>query len=379
MKLFSNIAKTLINLIHIRKIILLESVPDLSDNTKAVFDELLRREINKDYKLVWLVEKDLSYPKINNVLYFKKNTTSKLNLLYYTYLLNCSKCIISCNRSIGSSRKGQTSFYLNHGTPVKTMKRYYQVSDNVDYNLVASENLRELHAYENGTKLSKIYAFGFPRNDDLISKKRNLQDLFGCCYEKFIVWYPTYRQSKNEDGIIFNTNALPIIHNEDSAKKINDIAKLNKTLIIMKPHFVQNVSYIKDLHLSNIIFIDDSFFYENNLSSYEFVGNCDALITDYSSVYYDFTLCDKPIAVTWDDIEEYRTNPGFAIDLDFYMKGAEKIYTADELSDFIERVAKGIDVLKKERDEIKKYVNYSLDSDNSKRVVDFIIEKANLY
>ena len=68
--------------------------------------------------------------------------------------------------------------------------------------------------------------------------------------------------------------------------------------------FRQDISYIQKYALSNICFIDDAFFRRNNITSYEFVGSCDALITDYSSIYFDYLLCGKPAAVIWEDIEE---------------------------------------------------------------------------
>ena len=42
----------------LRNYILLESNPDFSDNTKAVFDELIKLKINEKFKLIWLVDND---------------------------------------------------------------------------------------------------------------------------------------------------------------------------------------------------------------------------------------------------------------------------------------------------------------------------------
>ena len=175
-----------------------------------------------------------------------------------------------------------------------------------------------------------------------------------------------------------STHALPIIHDAETAKRLNEVAEKNNVLIVLKPHFAQDLSYIKDLGLGNIRFIDDSFFTEHGMTSYQFVGSCDALVTDYSSIYYDFTLCDKPIAAIWEDIDEYKQNPGLIENFEYYMKGAEKIYTAEEFEQFISDVACGVDKLKEERNEIKSLANYSTDGKNAARVVDFIIEKAGL-
>ncbi len=146
----------------------------------------------------------------------------------------------------------------------------------------------------------------------------------------------------------------------------------------MKPHFAQNVSLIKKLNLSNIQIITDDFFTEHGITSYEMLAGSDALITDYSSVYYDYTLRDRPIAVVWEDIEEYKKFPGFAVDLDDYLKGAEKVYNIDELCSFVERIANNEDILQKKRREIRDRVNLSTDGENTKRVVDYIVKKADL-
>ena len=159
---------------------------------------------------------------------------------------------------------------------------------------------------------------------------------------------------------------------------LNEIAKQKNILIVIKPHFAQDTSYLNLKELSNIVFIDDDFFADNNITSYEFISSCDALITDYSSVYFDYLLSDRPVAAVWEDIEDYRKNPGFAIDVDCYMKAAHKIYAVPDFEDFISQVANGEDRYRKERLEINKLVNYSNDGNNAKRVVDFIVEKAGL-
>lgn len=86
-------------------------------------------------------------------------------------------------------------------------------------------------------------------------------------------------------------------------------------------------------------------------------------------------MCDKPIALTWDDIEDYKKFPVLVDDYEYYMQGGEKVYNIDELNKFIEDVANGIDNLKEERNKIKLVLNYSDDGKNAKRVVDYIMKK----
>ena len=64
--------------------------------------------------------------------------------------------------------------------------------------------------------------------------------------------------------------------------------------------------------LSNLVFINDAFLSDNGIINYELLGVADALLTDYSSVYYDYLLLDRPIGLCWDDYEEYKAN-GFKV------------------------------------------------------------------
>lgn len=359
-----------------RNIILFESIPELCDNTKAVYDEMLRRGMNRHYRLYWLLRnKSVKVPNEKNVhgVYVK----GFIGKLRWNWLSLRAVCLICCNDFLETRNQGQTSFYLTHGTPIKSIRKYYVIPERIDHVLVASEELRQVCAYEFNTVPDKITALGFPRNDVLRRGGSAVKELFEGEFRKIVVWYPTFRQHKN--GLTTaSSNALPVIGDPEVAAYVNECARKQGVLLVLKPHFAQDISKIKDRGLSNIRFIDDSFFTKNGISSYDFVGGCDALITDYSSIYFDFLMCHKPIALVWDDIDAYRTNPGFAIDVEKYLAGGEKIYNGRDLCGFIERLAAGEDLLADERECINKIANVSDDDQNSRRVVDFIIKQAGL-
>lgn len=356
-----------------KKCIIFESCPDLSDNTKAVFDEMINRGLNKKYILVWLVfdkNKD-KYPKIKNVKYINKG--EKIFSLYNMI----AKCFVCCNRFLYQNNNYQKSYYLSHGMYVKCPTKYYSLPKEIDYCLSSSKDLEPLQAKALNVPKEKMVSLGFPRNDVLTKQNFDLSHFFNKKYSKYIVWYPTFRQHNSgmETG---SEISVPIIWDEKQAIELNDCAKNNDVLIILKPHFAQDTTKIKSLNLSNIKFIDDDFFIVNNITSYQFLSSCDALLTDYSSVYFDYTLCDKPIGLVWEDYDDYEKNPGFAIDMDYYMSGGFKIYNLNDFKNFILEVSSENDSLKEQRCEIAKISNYSDDGQSSKRVVDFIIEKSNL-
>lgn len=371
-KIIKRILLKIARLVPAGNYIMFESVPDFSDSPKAVFDEMLARGYDKKYKFVWwLYDENKPHPQLPNSVYVK----GKNVLQFWWYVLR-SKCLISCNRFLGTYTNNQVSVYITHGTPIKDMCGGYCVPENVDYVIVTTEHIKPILASQLRADPNKVYALGYPRND-MLQQTCDLHACFPGNYKKFIVWYPTFRQHKN--GSLTGTkNALPILHDAQQAKSLNEIAKAMGVLLVVKPHFAQDVSYIKECDFSNIKIIDDFFYTQHSISSYGFVGSCDALITDYSSIYYDYLLCNKPVAVVWEDIDEYRQKPGFSVDVDYYVKGAEKIYDLQDFEHFIQNVANNIDPLVADRAEINELVNYSTDGKNSARVVDFIVEKAQL-
>ena len=375
--MIKKIIKTALSRIPLRKLIVFESIPNLSDNPQAVFNEMLRRNLNETYRFVWIVRgKDGSLPKIKHVTYCDKDSKFyKFKLLYYRIF---AKALISCNDFLVTLRKGQTSFYLTHGTAIKSVRNYYNVPDNIDYTLIDGEATKQIMSYELNVPSEKVVALGYPRNDILVNAGRDLHSLFpGHEQDKIVVWYPTFRQHKNGMQHL-QSYALPILHDEEQAKKLNKIAKDNGVLIILKPHFAQDVSQIKACHLSHIHFIEDSFFVANNLTSYEFIAGCDALLTDYSSVYYDYLLCDKPIGLVWEDYETYKSTVHFAVDMEYYMKAGEKIYSLSDFELFLKNLTLGNDTLKNQRAEICSWANFAKDGKSAERVTDFILEKAGI-
>lgn len=349
--------------------IIFESNPDFSDNTFSVFREMQKRKTFNKYKFVWICRDKNSINKCKTLGIEGVSINNRIKKLLY---LIQAKCILSCNSYIEKISNRQISIYLGHGIAIKSMNTY-TAPPKIDLFIGLSEKSNEIMREAFQCDNSKFIITGYPRNDELFHNKRNLIDkIFEYKYEKILIWYPTYRQHTDSTVAAASLNALPLLHDVNNAKYINDYARKMRTLIILKPHFSQDLNLIKQLELSNIFIIDNNFFREHNLSSYELVGSCDALITDYSSIYFDYLLCNKPIAAIWEDIEEYKKNRGFCIDIDYYMKGAYKIYNCSDFTHFIKCVNENFDLLKNERIEINKLINYYSDSNNTERVLEII-------
>ena len=338
------------------KYVIFESKPTRTDNSYAVYNYIKENNLLKNYILIWS-EKETTLVK-------------KILLLYY---MMRAKAVVFCNEMFEKSRNDQITIHLCHGSKSKKTRGKYEAPKDLDYILVQSDVFEDSLKYEyNLSEYTKMITLGYPRNDDLLLKNNfDRNELFADDFKKLIVWYPTFRQHKC-GGKSVSSIALPIIHNEKSAKILNEYARENDVLIVLKPHFAQDVSYIKDNKLSNITIIDDDFLKHKNLRSYQLLSLSDALITDYSSVYYDYLLTDKPIGLVWEDYEEYKKNQGFALNPDLVYQGGEKIYSVDDFCVFIKRISNGEDILREERKQIKNITNVYQDAQSSKRVSEFI-------
>ena len=359
--------------IPLKNIILFESAPSYADNTRAVFNEFLKRGINKKYKLIWVTNDDIAFPKdiaAKNVFSVKRS--EKIYKYYYIYT---AKHIICCNDFLPKARKNQQYYYLSHGCAIKDVRGKYSAPDDIDKAdfFTLSKYFIKIEARSLNVNSEFYSALGFPRNDMLFIKT----DIFSLFpdrkFTKAVYWMPTFRQHKF--GASYSSISIPVIYSEETAKAVNSCAAENGVLLIVKPHPAQDVSKIKKYDLSNIVFINDEFTAKNNINNYSLLGSCDALLTDYSSVYYDFLLCDKPIGLCWEDFEEFKRREGFAVDVDTLLAGGEKIYNHSDLCSFIRAVANGEDHLADERERLCSLIHDYRDGNSSKRVADYIDQK----
>ena len=167
---------------------------------------------------------------------------------------------------------------------------------------------------------------------------------------------------------------VPIIYNEVELKKLNDYLVKNNVVIILKPHFAANINNIKIQKLSNFIITNNSFLNQNGISLYSLLGVSDALITDYSSVYYDYLIKNKPIALTLDDYENYKKNTGFLYDYKSIIKGYY-VYDKKDLYSFIDEIKESLDTCKKSREETIKLLNLDTKGNYSKKLFKHLVDK----
>jgi CDP-glycerol glycerophosphotransferase (TagB/SpsB family) len=109
---------------------------------------------------------------------------------------------------------------------------------------------------------------------------------------------------------------------------------------------------------------------KGGINLYQLIAETDALITDYSSVAFDYLLLDRPIGYTLDDFDEYT--PGFVVEnpLD-YMPG-KKIWSTEDFLEFMSDMANGNDIFADQREKLRNYIHTYQDNRNSARLLDIL-------
>ena len=219
-----------------------------------------------------------------------------------------------------------------------------------------------------------LLVIGMPRIDLLFKHKDCLRKLTkDKKYKKTILCMETYKQSKHfNDSTSTHSYGINILSSISELEKLNHKLVEEDTLLLIKPHPYQDLSCISSKNYENILFIFDEQLKAKDIQLYELLENTDALITDYSSVYYDYLLLNRPIGFTIGDMEEYRR--GFIIPDPIGEMPGEKIKCLEDLFAFIEHVSCGIDDFSNERHALINNVFDYPDDKNSERLYKFLIE-----
>ena len=129
------------------------------------------------------------------------------------------------------------------------------------------------------------------------------------------------------------------------------------------------MKYVNEYNLSNVKSYTNEKLLKEKTELYSILGVSDALITDFSSVYFDYLLVNKPIAFELADKKAYENGRGFLVEnpLD-YMPG-HKIYNVDDFLKFITDLVNDNDIYKNERDILCDKIHKYKDGKSSERIL----------
>ncbi len=350
--------------------ILLYSNSGLRDNIGALYDYLITEKYNEKYEIICSTNDYRKY--INNSIPNVKYVSNIKGVLYFftsAYVFYCfGKIPIVPGRN-------QKVVQMWHGAPYKapdegmlkghSWKRQYYT--NV---LSTSKHFVSFWSYAFSIPANNIIIGGYPRCDALFME--NPQYQFGD-YQKIILWAPTFRKSQitGYSDVKCSGGLVPILR-PDEYRIINKKLKEIGVKIVVKLHPMQDLDGYNLTDFDHFILMSHAEFIKRKMDLYLFMVQCDALITDYSSIFFDFLLLDRPIGFTEDDMEDYGSTRGFAVkDPDSYKPGF-RIKTKDDLIKFATDLVNDIDLYKADRSRVMDLSNDYRDGGFSKRLLNSV-------
>ena len=263
-----------------------------------------------------------------------------------------------------------------HGSPFKgtDVRQNAEMTNNYSKSyytnaLSTAECFREFWGIEFDCGSERISICGQPRTDVMINGYS--KDALGMSGKKIIIWMPTFRKSKilGYNDVENADSVLPVVQNNE-LEPLNEYLAKKNVILWVKLHPMQDIDGFNTKKMTNLILQSSDDFNKTKLDLYRLLGSVDALITDYSSVFYDFMLVDKPIAFTIDDFVEYKDGRGFAVENPDHYRTGDKIGSLQELEKFIDDISAGNDTWRDWRKVVNDEVNAYQDFKNSKRALE---------
>ena len=350
-----------------------KDVSNLKTDVKNLKDFI--KNVNKKYKLIWFVTDaskftNIHTPNVKFVTAKSSKSWDKLKELYYNY---SAKLILDGNNYVHKKHVNQTRIHLLHGISYKKVDKYLHDCGPADFFVVPGTHFNDYLSKNYRADKNCFKNFGFARNDVLLNNMDIKRKLGLKSSSKLILWLPTYRKHKDVKELNINDEIIPIYDSLNKLKKLNKELVKRDIYIYLKPHPAQDLSKLLKEELSNFRVILDSDLNKMNISLYEFLSGTDSLITDYSSVYFDYLLTQRIIGVTLDDIKEYQHQDKLFCSSYESIIGGEHIYNEIDFINYLDLLAKGKYEEKKYSQELKKYHDY-FDNKSTKRLYDFIFK-----
>ncbi|MGN0681965.1 MAG: CDP-glycerol glycerophosphotransferase family protein [Candidatus Fimisoma sp.] len=302
-----------------------------SDSPKALYEEMLMDDFFNDYEFVWSFFEPDKYRFLEQN---KKTKVVKAGTREESRELRTSKYWISNYKMLDYQKPTKKQIYVQcwHGTPLKRLGFDIKKSDNA---MNSVEEIREKYTTDamrfsylispssfatekfitawNLDKLKKrnvIIEEGYPRNDRLINSSegdiRAIKQKIGIGQDnrKVILYAPTWRDNQHTSGVGYTYKTevdFDILQNNLS----------DEYIILFRAHYLVANKFDFDKY--------SKFIY--NVSEWDDINDlylaADILITDYSSVMFDFSNLKRPIIFYMYDLEEYKDNlRGFYLSTD---------------------------------------------------------------
>ena len=196
--------------------------------------------------------------------------------------------------------------YLTNGIVKDDLSKFLnKIKTNFDIIITSSKKEYKALLYNNyGYNKKNIILTGLPRFDNLKELQENIQS------EKILLIYPTWRMyiKGTIDLIKHISIESKTFKNSTYFIHYNNLINDNRLINIMKKNDYKGILCIHPNFLPQKRFFHNNELFEinNNCNNQELFVKSSILITDYSSIFFDFGYIKKPVIYYHFDYSEYR-------------------------------------------------------------------------
>ena len=283
---------------------------NFSGSPYSIYEFIQSHDEYSQYHCIWAFNEPKKYADLN------LDTVKFDSIKYFVTALKAKYWVTDVNIERSLKFKKRSTVYLNtwHGVALKTIGNddvnsgRYDYS-NIDYLCVSGEHDKRVYRTALNAGEKSFLECGMPRNDSLFhvtqAERKSIRDRLGIGDDKKVILYaPTWRDSENHGGSFDLT--IPADFNKWH-KVLGD-----KYIILFRAH--DRTTKVMNMQFDGFI---------RNYATYEPLNDlliaCDLLITDYSSIVFDYSILSKPFICFGYDYDRYVKERGVYFD-------AEKVY-----------------------------------------------------
>jgi len=313
------------------------------EENKVLFLSDVRETLGGNLELVYNMLPDEKYNKKVSLKRDRREKRSLKELKELVYDLATSKYIILEDLSRATIpiklKKGQELCQLWHGAGAfkkfgfsrKDIKHVHSAYKKYTKAIVSSNDIIGCYAEAFGITEDKVKATGIPRTDIFFDEQyiKNKKDELYKEYpmlkgKKVVLFAPTYRGTpfSNEANYDFEKLKLDKIYEELK----DEYVFVFKWHPAIYNNIQRGIDTLPNFSNYNEFYLDLSHYRDIN----DLLLVTDILITDYSSVIFDYALVNKPIVYFTYDLEEYENGRGLYYEFKEYVYG-DVVKTCDEL------------------------------------------------
>ena len=311
-----------------------------SGNPKYIYETMLEMGLNKKYTFIWAYNGEDGDIIPGNPIIVDRYEAGD----YYKYLALSKYWVNNIIFPIHTKRPGNVYLQTWHGTPLKKLgyditipgpeiegrQNFYNESRNWDY--LISSNPYSSEIFKRAFKFEKtVLENGYPINDlffkDNNEKIENLKAKLNIPKDKKIILYaPTWKDDERNESWEHYFNL------EIDLERLYDEFR-DDYIILLKMHHLVSENLVIDEKMKDFAI---------DLSNYgdiqELYILSDILITDYSSVFFDYAHSKRPILFFVPDLSHYIENVrGLYLNMEKELPGP-LIKNNDELIDTIKNI-----------------------------------------